>query len=207
MSLDLFVLQTLNGLSFGALLFLLASGFTLVYGLMRIVNLAHGALYLVGGYVGVVVMADDGFVPAGHRRGHRGRGRYRPGHGAPAAAAGERSGAAGGAADGGHRARHRRPVIWPSSVARRSSCPCPRNCQVPPLSDRSPIPGYRLFVMVVACRGGRAAVPGPAADAPRRPHPGGRGRPGDRVGDGHRHRPPVRGHVRARCRPSLVWLV
>lgn len=60
MSADLFILQTLNGLSFGALLFLLASGFTLVYGLMRIVNLAHGALYLVGGYVGVVVMAETG---------------------------------------------------------------------------------------------------------------------------------------------------
>jgi ABC-type branched-subunit amino acid transport system permease subunit len=57
-SVDLVVLQTLNGLTFGALLFLLASGFTLVYGLMRIVNLAHGALYLTGGYV------------AGRRDGH-----------------------------------------------------------------------------------------------------------------------------------------
>lgn len=63
MSLDLFALQTLNGLSFGALLFLLASGFTLVYGLMRIVNLAHGALYLVGGYVGVVAMAATDSFP------------------------------------------------------------------------------------------------------------------------------------------------
>lgn len=43
--------QVLNGLTFGALLFVVASGFTLVFGLMRIVNLAHGALYLVGGYV------------------------------------------------------------------------------------------------------------------------------------------------------------
>jgi branched-chain amino acid transport system permease protein len=56
-SVDLVVLQTLNGLTFGALLFLLASGFTLVYGLMRVVNLAHGALYLTGGYVAVAVMA------------------------------------------------------------------------------------------------------------------------------------------------------
>jgi branched-chain amino acid transport system permease protein len=53
MSLDELALQALNGLSFGALLFLLASGFTLVFGLMRIVNLAHGAFYLVGGYVGI----------------------------------------------------------------------------------------------------------------------------------------------------------
>ena len=51
MSLDEVALQALNGLSFGALLFLLASGFTLVFGLMQIVNLAHGAFYLVGGYV------------------------------------------------------------------------------------------------------------------------------------------------------------
>jgi branched-chain amino acid transport system permease protein len=46
-----FVLHTLNGISFGALLFLLSSGFTLIFGLMRIVNLAHGSFYLVGGYV------------------------------------------------------------------------------------------------------------------------------------------------------------
>ena len=54
MTLDEFLLQALNGLSFGALLFVLASGFTLVFGLMHIVNLAHGAFYLVGGYVGIV---------------------------------------------------------------------------------------------------------------------------------------------------------
>lgn len=52
--------QTLNGLSFGALLFLLASGLTLVFGLMRIVNLAHGAFYMIGGYLGVVVAGLTG---------------------------------------------------------------------------------------------------------------------------------------------------
>lgn len=52
-----FLQQLLNGLSFGALLFLIASGFTLVFGLMRISNLAHGAFYLVGAYVAVVVVA------------------------------------------------------------------------------------------------------------------------------------------------------
>lgn len=60
MSLNSILVQTLNGLSFGALLFLLASGFTLVFGLMRIVNLAHGALYLVGGYVGIVTAVGTG---------------------------------------------------------------------------------------------------------------------------------------------------
>lgn len=50
-----FILQTLNGISYAALLFLLASGFTLTFGLMRIVNMAHGAYYLLGGYVGLTV--------------------------------------------------------------------------------------------------------------------------------------------------------
>jgi len=52
--------QALNGLSFGALLFLLASGLTLVFGLMRIVNLAHGAFYMLGGYIGVVIATLTG---------------------------------------------------------------------------------------------------------------------------------------------------
>lgn len=52
--------QVLNGLSFGALLFLLASGLTLVFGLMRIVNMAHGAFYMLGGYIGVVISTMTG---------------------------------------------------------------------------------------------------------------------------------------------------
>lgn len=54
------LIQMLNGLSFGALLFLVSSGFTLVFGLMRIVNLAHGAFYLLGAYVGIVVAQRTG---------------------------------------------------------------------------------------------------------------------------------------------------
>ena len=54
------VLQVLNGLTFAALLFVVASGFTLIFGLLRIVNLAHGALYLLGGYVGFTVAAQTG---------------------------------------------------------------------------------------------------------------------------------------------------
>jgi branched-chain amino acid transport system permease protein len=49
-------LQTLNGISLGALLFLLSSGFQLIFGLMRIVNLAHGSFYLVGGYIGLTAL-------------------------------------------------------------------------------------------------------------------------------------------------------
>src|SRR5262245_34121533 len=48
----LFVTTALNGLTLGALYFVVASGFTLVFGLMRNVNLAHGSLYLLGGYLG-----------------------------------------------------------------------------------------------------------------------------------------------------------
>lgn len=48
----LFLLTILNGLTLAALYFLVASGFTLIFGLMRNVNLAHGALFLLGAYVG-----------------------------------------------------------------------------------------------------------------------------------------------------------
>jgi branched-chain amino acid transport system permease protein len=48
----LFALTFLNGLTLGALYFMVASGFTLVFGLMRHVNLAHGSLYLLGAYLG-----------------------------------------------------------------------------------------------------------------------------------------------------------
>jgi len=58
--LQTFIQQTMNGITYAGLLFLLGSGFTLIFGLMRIVNLAHGTTYLVGGYVGYVVMASTG---------------------------------------------------------------------------------------------------------------------------------------------------
>lgn len=51
----LFTATLLNGLTLAALYFVVASGFTLVFGLMRNVNLAHGSLYLLGGYVGWTV--------------------------------------------------------------------------------------------------------------------------------------------------------
>src|SRR5712692_2821907 len=58
-------LQFLNGLTLAALLFMLASGFTLVFGLMRIMNLAHGGFYLIGGYIGLsTLLATQNFVLA-----------------------------------------------------------------------------------------------------------------------------------------------
>jgi branched-chain amino acid transport system permease protein len=57
--------QILNGLTFAALLFVVASGFTLIFGLLRIVNLAHGALYLFGGYIGFAALKLTGSFVAG----------------------------------------------------------------------------------------------------------------------------------------------
>ena len=51
MNLVLIAEQTLNGLQLGVMLFLLAAGLTLVFGIMNLVNLAHGALYMVGAYL------------------------------------------------------------------------------------------------------------------------------------------------------------
>src|SRR5215216_1659911 len=57
---DFWIVQTLNGLSFGMLLFLLAAGLSLIFGLMRILNLAHGSYYLLGAYVALSVVEATG---------------------------------------------------------------------------------------------------------------------------------------------------
>jgi len=59
----LYLVTLLNGLTLASLYFIVASGFTLVFGLMRNVNLAHGSLYLLGGYIGYVVAAKTGWWP------------------------------------------------------------------------------------------------------------------------------------------------
>src|SRR5688572_10740437 len=46
-----FAVVTLHGTTLAALYFVVASGFTLIFGLMRVVNMAHGSLYLLGGYI------------------------------------------------------------------------------------------------------------------------------------------------------------
>lgn len=55
-----FLIVTLNGLTLAALYFLVASGFSLIFGLMRTVNMAHGAMLLLGGYVGFSVVDSSG---------------------------------------------------------------------------------------------------------------------------------------------------
>jgi branched-chain amino acid transport system permease protein len=60
---EFLLVQTLNGFSFGALLFLLASGLSLIYGVMKIVNIAHGSYYMLGAYVGLsVILRTHSFV-------------------------------------------------------------------------------------------------------------------------------------------------
>jgi branched-chain amino acid transport system permease protein len=54
------LIQTFNGLSYGALLFLVGSGLSLIFGVMRIVNLAHGSYFLLGGYVALSVIWATG---------------------------------------------------------------------------------------------------------------------------------------------------
>ncbi|MCA3565478.1 MAG: branched-chain amino acid ABC transporter permease [Methylocystis sp.] len=56
----IFLNAVLSGITLGALYFLVASGFTLVFGLMRNVNLAHGSLYLLGGYLGYEIANATG---------------------------------------------------------------------------------------------------------------------------------------------------
>src|SRR5579871_2852700 len=50
------IIQGLNSLALGGLLFLLSSGFSLIFGLMRMANLAHGVIFMLGAYLGVTLL-------------------------------------------------------------------------------------------------------------------------------------------------------
>ena len=67
----LVVEQFLNGLQFGLLLFLLAAGLTLVFGIMDFVNLAHGSLYMMGAYFAATFVAWTGNFVLGCAAGAR----------------------------------------------------------------------------------------------------------------------------------------
>jgi len=58
--LDLLLIQTVNGIVAGMILALVASGLTLIFGIMDVVNFAHGELFMLGAYVGVVVIVATG---------------------------------------------------------------------------------------------------------------------------------------------------
>ena len=65
MDMSLFLVQLLNGVQYGLLLFLIASGLTLVFGVMGILNLAHGSMYMIGAYlVYYFASATDSFLLA-----------------------------------------------------------------------------------------------------------------------------------------------
>lgn len=57
---DLLIIQTVNGVVAGMILALVASGLTLIFGIMDVVNFAHGELFMLGAYVGVVVLTATG---------------------------------------------------------------------------------------------------------------------------------------------------
>ncbi|RID90992.1 branched-chain amino acid ABC transporter permease [Gemmobacter lutimaris] len=56
----LFLEQLLNGLQYGVMLFLLAAGLTLIFGIMGVINLAHGSLYMIGAYAGTLAAMQTG---------------------------------------------------------------------------------------------------------------------------------------------------
>src|SRR6266849_4911570 len=60
---EFWLTQAFNGISYGALLFLLGSGLSLVFGVMRIVNLAHGSYFRLGGYVGLTAVSSTQSLP------------------------------------------------------------------------------------------------------------------------------------------------
>jgi branched-chain amino acid transport system permease protein len=55
-----FLIQTLNAVQYGLLLFLIASGLTLIFGIMGIINLAHGSFYMIGAYLGFALASATG---------------------------------------------------------------------------------------------------------------------------------------------------
>src|SRR5215469_14573754 len=60
MNTQFWLTQAFNGISYGALLFLVGSGLSLIFGVMRIVNLSHGSYFLLGGYVALTVIWTTG---------------------------------------------------------------------------------------------------------------------------------------------------
>src|SRR5580704_15300107 len=57
---DLFIIQTVNGIVAGMILALVASGLTLIFGIMDVVNFAHGELFMFGAYIGVIIVVATG---------------------------------------------------------------------------------------------------------------------------------------------------
>ena len=61
---EFFVISTLNGLSYGLLLFMLSSGLTLIFSMMGVLNFAHASFYMIGAYIGFTLNSVLGFWTA-----------------------------------------------------------------------------------------------------------------------------------------------
>ncbi|MDD4343975.1 MAG: branched-chain amino acid ABC transporter permease [Eubacteriales bacterium] len=63
---DIFLQQVINGLSLGSIYALIALGYTMVYGIIKLINFAHGEIYMIGAYIGffVITVMGMGFFPA-----------------------------------------------------------------------------------------------------------------------------------------------
>jgi branched-subunit amino acid ABC-type transport system permease component len=63
--LSIILIQAIHGLVYGMLLFLVASGLTLVFGMMDVLNIAHSGFYMLGAYIGIptIIPADEITVP------------------------------------------------------------------------------------------------------------------------------------------------
>ena len=68
---DLLLQQTINGLSLGAMYSLLALGFTLVYGILELINFAHFNVFMVGSFIGLWTLADCSGINGQERRDDR----------------------------------------------------------------------------------------------------------------------------------------
>src|SRR6476469_402973 len=53
-------LYLVNGVAYGNLLFLMAAGFTLIFGVLRVINMAHGSFYLLGAYIAITITQNGG---------------------------------------------------------------------------------------------------------------------------------------------------
>ena len=62
--LELILISTLNGVLFGMLLFLMASGLTLIFSMMGVLNFAHASAYMLGAYFAYTISQQIGFWPA-----------------------------------------------------------------------------------------------------------------------------------------------
>ena len=72
-----YLIQLLNAVQYGLLLFLLASGLTLIFGIMGMINLAHGSFYMIGAYLGLLARQTHRQPVAGDSDRHRHRVRHR----------------------------------------------------------------------------------------------------------------------------------